>query len=128
MRTKALIRALVLGAATLASAGAASAEGLSLVCRLQVTAPNGRRTIERRLDIDLGRKTVRISDNLGRGWVFKNQYQFLSADRQRIRLESGGGKESYVDRFAGVYFFRNQADGVTMRGPCRPAPPQRPRF
>ena len=128
MRAKALIRVLVLGAATLALSPTASAEVLSLVCRLQVTAPNGHRHILRRLDIDLGRRTVRVSDNLGSGWVFKNQYAFLSADRARIRLESGGGKESYVDRVSGQYFFRNQADGVTMRGPCQRAAPERPRF
>jgi hypothetical protein len=128
MRSKALILAFVLGAATLASAGAACAEVLSLVCRAQVTAPNGHRVIGRRLDIDLGRKTVRISDNLGRGWVFKNEYPFVSADRQRIELEAGGGKQSYVDRVSGTYFFRNQADGVTMRGPCQRAAPERPRF
>jgi hypothetical protein len=128
MRFKTLIRALVFGAVTLATAGTASAEGLSLVCRLEVTAPNGHRHILRRLDIDLGRKTVRISDNLGRGWVFKNQYPFLSADPARIRLESGGGKESYVDRVLGQYVFRNQADGVTMHGPCQRAAPERPRF
>ncbi|MDB5479215.1 MAG: hypothetical protein JWO83_268 [Caulobacteraceae bacterium] len=128
MRTEALIRALILGAATLATAGTASAEVLSLVCRVQETKGTAHRVIGRRLDIDLGRKTVRISDNVGRGWVFKNQYPFLSADRQRIRLESGGGKDSYVDRVSGTYFFHNQADGVTMRGPCHRAPPERPRF
>lgn len=128
MRTRALIRALILGAATLATAGTASAEVLSLVCRVQETKGTAHRVIGRRLDIDLGRKTVRISDNVGRGWVFKNQYPFLSADRQRIRLESGGGKDSYVDRVSGTYVFHNQADGVTMRGPCHRAPPERPRF
>jgi hypothetical protein len=128
MRSKALIPAFVLGAATLVSAGAASAEVLGLVCRLHVTARGGSRVIGRRLDIDLGRKTVRISDNLGRGWVFKNEYPFVSADRQRIELEAGGGKQSYVDRVSGTYFFHNQSDGVTMRGPCQRAAPERPRF
>ena len=128
MRPKALIRALVVGLAVLVSAEAASAEVLSLVCRLQVTAPNGRRHLLRRLDIDLGRKTVRISDNLGRGWMVKNQYPFLSADRTRVVLEAGGGKESSVDRVSGLYVFRNQADGVSMRGPCDRAAPERPRF
>jgi hypothetical protein len=128
MRTKVLLRGLVFAAAMLATAEAASAEVLSLVCRLQVTAPNGRRTIGRRLDIDLGRKTVRISDNLGHGWVFKNEYPFLSANRQRIQLEGGAGKESFVDRLSGMYFFHNQADGVTMRGPCQKAAPERARF
>ena len=128
MRSKALIRAFVLGAATLVSAGASSAEMLNLVCRLHVTAPNGARVIGRRLDIDLGRKTVRISDNLGRGWVFKNEYPFVSANPQRIELEAGGGKQSYVDRVSGTYFFHNQADGVTMHGPCQRAAPERPRF
>jgi hypothetical protein len=128
MRTTALVCAIVLGAVILASAGAASADVLSLVCRVQETKGSAHRVIGRRLDIDLGRKTVRISDNVGRGWTFKNEYPFLSADRQRIRLESAGGKESYVDRVSGTYFFRNQADGVTMRGPCQKAAPQRPRF
>jgi hypothetical protein len=128
MRTKVLLRAVVFAAATLAMAETASAEVLSLVCRLQATAPNGRRTVGRRLDIDLARKTVRISDNLGHGWVFKNEYPFLSANSQRIQLEAGGGKESFVDRLSGMYFFHNQADGVTMRGPCQKAAPERPRF
>lgn len=128
MRTTALTCALILGTATLAAAETASAQMLSLVCRVQESKGTAHRVIGRRLDLDLGRKTVRISDNYGRGWTFKNQYRFLSADRQRIQLEAGGGKESYVDRVAGQYFFRNQADGVTMRGPCHPAPPERPRF
>ncbi len=128
MRIKGMIRALVLGAVTLAIASAASAETLSLVCRLEVTAPNGHRTLGRRLDIDLARRTVRISDNLGHGWMFKNEYPYVSANRDRVILEQGGGKQSYVDRVVGMYFFRNQADGVTMRGPCQRAAPQRARF
>jgi hypothetical protein len=128
MRTTALIGALVLGAAALTIAETASAEVLSLVCRVVETKWAARRVISRRLDIDLGRKTVRISDNYGRGWVVKNQYPIVSANRQRIQLEAGPLKESYVDRVSGQYFFRNQTDRVTMRGPCNPAAPERPRF
>jgi hypothetical protein len=128
MRTNALMCALVLGAAALAAAETASAEVLSLVCRVTETKGSAHRVIGRRLDIDLGRKTVRISDNYGRGWEFKNAYPIVSADRQRIQLETGPVKESYVDRVSGQYFFRNQADRVTMRGPCNRGAPERPRF
>lgn len=129
MRTTALIRAMLLGAATLVAAETASAEVLRLVCRVQESRGPARRVIGRRLDIDLGRRTVRISDNYGRGgWVFKNQYPIVSADRARIQLEAGPMKESYVDRVSGQYYFRNQADRVVMRGPCNPAAAERPRF
>jgi hypothetical protein len=128
MRTTALTCALVLGTAILAAAETASAEVLSLVCRVQESKGAAHRVIGRRLDIDLGRKTVRISDNYGRGWVFKNEYPIVSANRDRIQLESGPAKESYVDRVSGQYFFRNDADRVAMRGPCNRAAPERPRF
>ena len=128
MRMKALVCATIIGVASLATAAAASAEVVSLVCRVQVIAPNGHHDIGRRLDIDLAHRTVRISDNLGRGWMFKNEYPYVSANRDRFLLEQGGGKQSYVDRVSGMYFFHNQADGVTMHGPCKRTEPARPRF
>jgi hypothetical protein len=122
------VRAVVLIGAILAMAGSASAEVLSLICRVQETKGAAHRVIGRRLDIDLGRRTVRISDNYGRGWISKNEYPIVSADRTRIQLEAGPVKESYVDRVSGQYHFRNQADGVSMRGPCERAVLARPRF
>ena len=129
MRMTTALAPLAAALATLAGAEAAMGETLDLVCRVHESRTDGaHRTIRRRLDIDLGRKTVRVSDDVGRGWVFKREYPFLSADRDRIHLESGGGKESYVDRRTGEYFFHNHADGVTMRGACRNSVPERGKF
>ena len=128
MRMTTMLGSLTAGLAFLASAEVATGETLNLVCRLQESKPGAHRMIGRRLDIDLGRKTVRVSDNVGHGWVFKREYPFLSADRDRIRLESGGGKDSSVDRRTGEYFFHNQADSVTMRGPCQKSTEEKPRF
>ena len=111
----------VLGA-TMAMARPAAAETVSLVCHVQESRPDGaHRIIMRRLDLDLSAKTVRISDDVGHGWVFKRQYTFLAANSDRVQLEAAGGKESWVDRKSGEYFFHNQSDGVTMRGRCRKA-------
>ena len=127
MRRLALV--LTVFIAALWTARAASAEILSLTCHVQWTKTGGaHRAGRRRLDIDLGAKTVRVSDDLGRGMVVKGKAPVVSVDKDRIRLQSGGGKESYVDRLSGQYFFHNEKDGVTIRGPCEKAGAERPRF
>ena len=111
------------------AAQSAAAETLSLVCRVHWTKVGGaHREGRRRLDLDLSRKTVRVSDNVGKGWQFKREYGYLSADADLIRLESGDGKEASVDRRTGLYSFHNSRDGVTIRGPCEKAATETPRF
>jgi hypothetical protein len=127
MRPRAL--ALIAALAALLTAQAAVAETLNLICRVQWTRAGGaHRGGLRRLDIDLGAKTVRVSDDVGRGMTLKGEHPIVSADKDRIRLETGGGKESYVDRISGQYVFHNDKDGVTVRGPCQKVGAERPRF
>jgi hypothetical protein len=115
--------------ASLAMGSAAMADTLSLVCRVHETRPNGQsHEFRRRLDIDFGAKTVRYSDDIGRGWFFKRQGPFVSADAGRIVLDAGEGKESSVDRRTGEYAFHSQRDGVTIRGACEKAAAEKPRF
>jgi hypothetical protein len=128
MRTTAVIRALVLGAATLATAGAASAETVSVVCRVMESKGPAHRELTRRIDVDLQTKMARFADNAGRGWQSKGEHPIVSASRDRIVLDAGGGKDSYIDRVSGQYFLHNQTDHVVMRGSCQKAPPERPRF
>ncbi len=121
-----LIAALGFCAAILPSLVAAAPARLDLVCRLHETRGAAHRELRRRLELDLQAKTVRVSDDTGRGWQFKRQYPFVSADADQIVLESGDGKASAVDRHTGLYSFHNQRDGVTMRGPCEKAAPAGP--
>jgi hypothetical protein len=127
MRT-ALIGALALGAAILAVRGAASAETLSVVCRVMESKGPAHRQLARRIDIDLQAKTAHFADNPGHGWQSKGEHPIVSVGRERIVLDAGGGKDSYLDRVSGQYFLHNQNDGVIMRGSCHRAPPERPRF
>ncbi len=110
------------------AAGGALAETLHLACRVHETRGGAHRDIRRRLDIDFSTRTVRYSDDAGRGWVFKREGPYISADADRIRLDAGDGKESYVDRRTGEYVFHNQRDGLTIRGPCQKTEPEQPRF
>ena len=127
MRCRAL--ALTVSLAALLTAQTAAAETLNLMCRVHWSKAGGaHREGRRRLDIDLGAKTVRVSDDIGRGMTVKGEHPIVSADKDRIRLETGGGKESYVDRLSGQYFFHNDKDGVTIRGPCEKVGLEKPRF
>ena len=128
MRARSTFLALTLGLGVALAAGAAAAESLDLVCHVHWTKPGARRDGLRRIDIDLSAKTARFSDNEGRGWQAKGEHPIVSADRSRIVLDAGGGKDSYVDRLTGDYYFHNAKDGVTIRGPCEKAAPERPRF
>jgi hypothetical protein len=96
-----------------------SAETLSLECHVHWTKPGGaHRDTKRRLDIDLGAKTVRTSDDLGKGYEFKGEHPIVSAEGQRIVLEASAGKDATLDRRTGEYSFRNAGNGVTIRGRC----------
>ena len=127
MRHRAL--ALTVSLAALLAAQAAAAETLNLMCHVRWSKAGGaHREGRRRLDIDLGAKTVRVSDDIGRGMTLKGDHPIVSADKDRVRLDAGGGKESYVDRLSGQYFFHNDKDGVTIRGPCEKVGLERPKF
>jgi hypothetical protein len=128
MRTTALIGALAVGATTLAVAETASAEVLSLICRVMESKGPEHRQLARRIDIDLQTRTAHFADHEGQGWRSKGEHPIVSVSRDRIVLDAGGGKDSYVDRVSGQYFLHNQADGVIMRGACHRGPPERPRF
>jgi hypothetical protein len=128
MRTNALIRALALGSAILTAAGTASAETVSVICRVMESKGTEHRELTRRIDIDLHAKMARFADNVGRGWKAKGEHPIVSVSRDRIVLDAGGGKDSYLDRVSGQYFLHNQNDGVVMRGSCHKAPPEGPRF
>ncbi len=118
MRLNVVLSALAIGIGAALATVPAAGETLNLVCRVHETRGGAHRDIRRRLDIDLSAKTVRFYDDLGQGWRFKREYPFISADASRIRLESGDGRDSYVDRRTGEYYFHNQKDGLTIRGPC----------
>ena len=121
--------ALILVLTSVLAAGPATAETLSLVCHVHWTKAGGaHRDGKRRLDIDLGARMVKFSDDLGRGWQPKGEHPLVSADKTRIVLDAGGGKDSSIDRVSGLYVFHNQKDGVTIRGPCEKAGAERPRF
>lgn len=129
MRRTALAAALGVALAGLAAVGVARAETLSLLCHVRETRADGaHRQLLRRIDLDMTQKSVRFSDNLGRGWVFKRQGAFVSADAKIIRLDAGGGKDSYIDRISGQYYFHNARNGLTIRGPCEKASAARPKF
>lgn len=124
-----LTNALICLLAVLAAASAARAETLNLMCRVHWSKAGGaHREGRRRLDIDLGAKAVRVSDDLGRGMTLKGEQPIASVDKNRIRIETGGGKDSYVDRVSGAYYFHNDKNGVTIRGPCEKVGAGRPRF
>ena len=123
------VLALTVAVAALLTAQAATAETLNLMCRVHWSKAGGaHREGRRRLDIDLAAKTVRVSDDVGRGMTVKGEHPIVSADKDRIRLQTGGGKESYVDRLTGQYVFHNDKDGVTIRGPCEKVGLERPKF
>jgi hypothetical protein len=129
MRSTPLILALAASCATLAMAGGALADTVSLVCHVhEVRARGGSHDFKRRLDIDFGAHSVRYSDDIGHGWEFKRQGPFVSADAGRIVLDAGMGKESSVDRRTGEYAFHNQRDGVTIRGSCEKTAAEKPKF
>ena len=128
MRTTVPMRALALAATSLALAGTASAETLSVVCRVNESRGEVHRQVVRRIDIDLTGKFARFADDTGKGWQSRGGHPIVSVDRNRIVIDAGGGKDSYIDRVSGQYFLHNSNDHVVMRGSCQKAEPSRPRF
>ncbi len=118
-----------LALAALTFAVSAQAETLNLLCQVRESRADGaHRQLHRRLEIDLQSRIVRFYDDTGHGFVFRREYAFLSADAGRIRLESADGKESWVDRVTGDYYFHNSRGDLTIRGPCRKADAARAKF
>ena len=102
-------------------AGPASSAVLTLDCHVRSTKPGYSRSGVRRLEIDLVAKTVKVSDNTGKGFEVRGTRPLVSADANRIVLEDGGGKSSSVDRHTGAYVFRNAAEKLVIQGRCAKA-------
>jgi hypothetical protein len=99
----------------------AAAAVLTLDCRVQSTKPGYSERGTRRLEIDLAAKTVRVSDNTGKGFQVRGTRPIVGADANRIVLDNGGGKTSFVDRHTGQYVFRNAAEKLVIQGRCAKA-------
>ena len=107
-------------ALALAAAGAAQAQAqMTLDCQVQASRPDhGVQRWKRRIIISPSTRTVRILDDFGAGYTPRNTFAFMSMTPQRIVLEQGGGKVSYVDRLTGEYVLRNPRARFTLRGRC----------
>jgi hypothetical protein len=107
-------------ALALAAADAARAQSqMVLNCRVQSNRPDrGRTRWTRRIIITPSTRTVRILDDFGAGFTPRNTFAFVSMDPQRITLEQGGGKVSFIDRRTGEYVLRNPRARFTVRGRC----------
>jgi len=124
-----LTGALVVLTAALLLAGSSFAADLNLECRVQWSKPGGQhRQAKRRLEISLAAKTVRTYDDVGKGYQFKSDHPFPSAGPDRIVLEASGGKTSWLDRRTGEYYFKNDREGLVIRGPCVKAAAGKPVF
>jgi len=124
-----LTGAIVISMAALLAAGPSLGADLNLECRVHWTKPGGQhRDAKRRLEINLGAKTVRTYDDLGHGYQFKSDHAIVGAAPGRIVLEADGGKTAYLDRLTGQYYFKNDRDGVVIRGSCVTAVVGKPVF
>jgi hypothetical protein len=129
MRSLKMTGAIVVSMAALLAAGSALADTLNLECRVQWSKPGGQhRDAKRRLEVNLGAKTVKTWDDVGRGYQFKSEHPFPSANGDRIVLEASGGKTSWLDRRTGQYYFKNDREGFVIRGPCVKTAPMKPAF
>ena len=129
MRSIGMAGVIVAMMAALLSPGASFGAALNLECNVHWTRPGGHhRDAKRRLDINLGAKTVRTYDDVGKGYAFKSEHSVVSADRDRIVIEAGGGKESYLDRRTGEYYFKNEREDLVIRGPCKKTASAQPAF
>lgn len=113
------MKTLALALAAILVGQAAHAEVIKAQCQVRWTKPGASRTGGRRLLIDTGAKTVRVWDNVGRGWQERGSHPIVGVQGSRIVLEAGGGKTSSLDRRNGAYMFHNDADKVTIEGRCR---------
>jgi hypothetical protein len=104
----------------LAGADAARAQAqMTLNCQVQANRPDhGRTRWTRRIIVSPSTRTVRILDDFGAGFTPRNTFAFVSMNPQRITLEEGGGKVSYIDRRTGEYVLRNQSARFMLRGRC----------
>ena len=119
MRLMKVTGAIVISMAALLAASSSLADALNLECRVQWTKPGGHhRDAKRRLEVNLAAKTVKTWDDVGHGYQFKSEHPFVSADSGRIVLETSGGKTSWLDRRTGEYYFKNDREGLVIRGPC----------
>ena len=109
---------MTLGLALTVAAGPVSSGVLTLDCKVQSSKPGYSRKGIRRLEIDLAAKSVKVSDNTGKGFQVRGTRPLVSADAGRYVLENGGGKTAFVDRRSGRYFFRNDAEKLTIQGRC----------
>ena len=107
--------------AVLVTAEPAVSAVLTLDCRVQSTKPGYSRKGVRHLVIDLGAKTVQVSDNTGRGFDVRGVRPLVSASGSRLVLENSGGKTAFVERQSGRYYFRNDAEKLVIQGRCAPA-------
>ena len=115
---RAIVPAALLAIAIAASPAASAV--LTLDCRVQSSKPGYSRKGIRRLVIDIGAKTVQVSDNTGRGFEARGVRPLVSASGGRFVLENSGGKTAYVDSRSGRYSFRNDAEKLTIEGRCAP--------
>ena len=106
---------------TVLAGESATAEVLTLDCRVQSNKPGYSKRGIRRLEIDLTAKTVRVSDNTGKGFQVRGVKPLISADSNRIVLENSRGKTSQIDRHTGAYVFRNAAEKLVIQGRCAKA-------
>ena len=67
------------------AAGPVSSAVLTLDCRIQSTKPGYSRKGIRRLVIDLGAKTVQVSDNTGRGFAVRGVRPLISVNSGPLR-------------------------------------------
>ncbi len=112
---------LLIASAVALVAGPAASAVLTLDCRVKSTKPGYSRKGIRRLEIDLAAKTVKVSDNTGKGFEVRGTRPLVSADANRFVLEDGGGKSSSVDRHTGAYVFRNATEKLVIQGRCAKA-------
>jgi hypothetical protein len=107
-------------ALVLATAGGASAQQqMVLNCQVQSNRPDhGRTRWTRRIIVIPSSRTVTILDNFGSGFTPRNTFAFVSMTPERITLEEGAGKTSFIDRRTGEYVLRNPRARFTVRGRC----------
>lgn len=102
------------------AAGAAQAQAqMTLDCQVQASRPDhGLTRWKRRIIISPSTHAVRILDDFGAGYTPRSAFAFISMTPQRIALEQGGGKVSYIDRLTGEYVLRNPRARFALRGRC----------
>ena len=113
-----LVAAIVAGGL---SASTAAAAELRFECQVQANRPDaGVSQWRRRIVLTSADHMARYFDDIGRGMQPKSQHRFVSVSRQRIVLDAGGGKTSFIDRRTGAYVLRNQPQSFELHGRCRP--------